>query len=863
MPARWAALGADDGPCGAAAGARAASRTTRWSTTSTSRGAARARAARSRASTPWRCSRCGSAARSRQRRRPRRRRRVGRRPRPPASPHRRRSRGAAADGVTADGERPDAGGRARPRPGPRRAGGPPARRARRARPLARRPAAHRPRRSRAGPLRHVGRRSRPASSTPGPAPSPTGCAAWPAWSAPGPTGTSSCSPSWACCTCSPRPASGSPSCPTRSPTPSPRRAGGRSARPTCWPASPTPTRGSSPGAATRARTASRCAGRGCAARAVGPLGDGPVVRRLPPVARHLAAPSARRSTPTSTATPGRRLRALVGTVHDEPTGRGPLAARRHRRRRPATRSAGPWPPSRGSTGCRRRCGRAPTLAGGRWVLTDDTGSLRHRARRAGPRRRCSPPRPARRRRDGRVDRRRRRPAHRPPRRPVARHRPPRRPVVRERGMTQRHAGTGDRLLARARHGGAARHRPARPARRRPPVRSPTSSPTRCGRRRRAACWRPWPPAPPPGGPASAAAAGDAAGPARADGRPMVLPRGRPPLAAGRRGVAGARGRVAATVAARVAAAAGRAGRAAAAAPHRRRPPRARCSGGRPARPVARSSTSPSWPRAWPRRAARAGQPATAARSSPSRRRSSRCSPPADAVVPVIVGGLASGAFGPPHRAVLVNFVARCRPDALRPPWPRRCGTTSTRTPSAWPTSLADLAADAPPDARGARRRERAPPPSCGRTPRSSTPASWPRSPPPTIGPARRTGGCRRGPSSPTCSAARSPTARRSRRSTSASAGWSRSPWPRWPPTGRCCCSACRARPRRGSASTSRRRSAATRPCSCRARPARPRSRCATAGTTPGCSPRAPARPRSCPARCTGRCAPGAWCASRS
>ena len=35
----------------------------------------------------------------------------------------------------------------------------------------------------------------------------------------------------------------------------------------------------------------------------------------------------------------------------------------------------------------------------------------------------------------------------------------------------------------------------------------------------------------------------------------------------------------------------------------------------------------------------------------------------------------------------------------------------------------------------------------------------------------------------------------------ARAGWSRSPSPRWPPTGRCCCWACRARPRPGSAST--------------------------------------------------------------
>jgi hypothetical protein len=38
----------------------------------------------------------------------------------------------------------------------------------------------------------------------------------------------------------------------------------------------------------------------------------------------------------------------------------------------------------------------------------------------------------------------------------------------------------------------------------------------------------------------------------------------------------------------------------------------------------------------------------------------------DAVLAAIADGLASGALGAPHRAVLVNFVARCRPDALAP-----------------------------------------------------------------------------------------------------------------------------------------------------------------------------------------------------
>ena len=92
------------------------------------------------------------------------------------------------------------------------------------------------------------------------------------------------------------------------------------------------------------------------------------------------------------------------------------------------------------------------------------------------------------------------------------------------------------------------------------------------------------------------------------------------------------------------------------------------------------------------------------------------------------------------------------------------------------------------------------------------------------------------------------TARRSRPSTSGPAAWSRSPSPPWPPTGRCCCSASRARPRRGSASTWPPPSRATRPCWSRARRARPRRPSATAGTTPACWPRARRWPPSCPAR---------------
>jgi hypothetical protein len=40
--------------------------------------------------------------------------------------------------------------------------------------------------------------------------------------------------------------------------------------------------------------------------------------------------------------------------------------------------------------------------------------------------------------------------------------------------------------------------------------------------------------------------------------------------------------------------------------------------------------------------------------------------PAGAVAAAVAGGLADGTLGLPHRAVLVNFVARVQPDALAP-----------------------------------------------------------------------------------------------------------------------------------------------------------------------------------------------------
>jgi hypothetical protein len=59
----------------------------------------------------------------------------------------------------------------------------------------------------------------------------------------------------------------------------------------------------------------------------------------------------------------------------------------------------------------------------------------------------------------------------------------------------------------------------------------------------------------------------------------------------------------------------------------------------------------------------------------------------DAIVAAIAGGMAEGAFGPPHRAVLINFVVRCRPDALAPL------AAALRTVDSTGVGLAQLLAD--------------------------------------------------------------------------------------------------------------------------------------------------------------------------
>jgi hypothetical protein len=61
-----------------------------------------------------------------------------------------------------------------------------------------------------------------------------------------------------------------------------------------------------------------------------------------------------------------------------------------------------------------------------------------------------------------------------------------------------------------------------------------------------------------------------------------------------------------------------------------------------------------------------------------------------AVVTALAGGLDSCTFGPPHRAVLINFVARCRPEALEP---LAVALRAVESPSAGIAHLlADLAA---------------------------------------------------------------------------------------------------------------------------------------------------------------------------
>ena len=118
--------------------------------------------------------------------------------------------------------------------------------------------------------------------------------------------------------------------------------------------------------------------------------------RSPPTASRSTRRSswATRSPPTSTATRAASWRALVGTRHE----RRPSSTRSRRRRATsparAPRSARRSPPSRGSTACRSTLVATPTFDGGRWLLTDDGGSLALAPDAPGSGRRCSPRRRA-------------------------------------------------------------------------------------------------------------------------------------------------------------------------------------------------------------------------------------------------------------------------------------------------------------------------------------------------------------------------------------------------------------------------------------------------------------------------------------
>ena len=101
-------------------------------------------------------------------------------------------------------------------------------------------------------------------------------------------------------------------------------------------------------------------------------------------------------------------------------------------------------------------------------------------------------------------------------------------------------------------------------------------------------------------------------------------------------------------------------------------------------------------------------------------------PPAP-VVAAVVGGFVDGTFGLTHRAVLVNFIARARPDSLQALSVALGGEEIPTQHAGLAHSLADLAAPDPsPDAPGAVSGDRepaSPRPSSAPTPRPSSPMS--------------------------------------------------------------------------------------------------------------------------------------------
>ena len=208
--------------------------------------------------------------------------------------------------TSADDEPASAGGRgAGLRPPARRAHRPAAGGPGRARPLARRSPPHRPVRSGAGPLRDVGRPRRP------PRRRPSRCARQPGAAA----GRRGRRPAGLARGRARRARGPPPPRRGRSPRPRPAERAGRRRRHVLRLAGPP---GRRPGRRARHRHVGRRrtqrhprgSHRGpphvAARRDVGGVGDDPVLRRLPPGARHVARASATRSPPISTATPAGR-----------------------------------------------------------------------------------------------------------------------------------------------------------------------------------------------------------------------------------------------------------------------------------------------------------------------------------------------------------------------------------------------------------------------------------------------------------------------------------------------------------------------------------------------------------------------------
>ena len=109
-----------------------------------------------------------------------------------------------------------------------------------------------------------------------------------------------------------------------------------------------------------------------------------------------------------------------------------------------------------------------------------------------------------------------------------------------------------------------------------------------------------------------------------------------------------------------------------------------CSGGTAVTPPAAPGSS-TWAVRWPRGSSSCSRISLLPTAERRRRRLDGVPPlpvpptlqalltsPGDDVIPVIVAALRDGTFAAAHRAVLVNFVARMRPDALNR-WPRLCG----------------------------------------------------------------------------------------------------------------------------------------------------------------------------------------------